>query len=207
MSTIVLHLSATLASGDSVATATLLSLEEYLTLPLPEGGVGYEYDDGRVIKVPGHNLENAKIQSKVIRVFGSFLDTTRLDIDVLCPTGYWLTPNVERIPDVSLLSAAKAAAMEVFHGSLRGAPDAAIEIVSPNESATELERKVDQYLGAGVMAVILIYPETRHVLVYRPSGEARRLGTGEALELPDLLPSLKLPIDEWFPTPAGSSQA
>ncbi|SPF52177.1 conserved hypothetical protein [Candidatus Sulfopaludibacter sp. SbA4] len=192
MSTIVLHLSATLAS--------VLSIEEYLTLPVPENRVGYEYDDGKVIEVPAHNLENAKIQSKVIRLFGSFLDTARLDIDVLCPTGYWLSPNVERVPDVSLLSAAKAAAMEVFHGSLRGAPDAAIEIVSPNESATELERKVDQYLAAGVLAVILVYPETRHVLVYRPNGEARRLGTGDALELPDLLPGMKLPIDEWFTT-------
>ena len=183
-----------------MATATLLSLEEYLTLPVPEDRVGLEYDEGRVIEVPGHNLPNAKIQSKVMHSFSTFLDTTKLDIDVAGPTGYWLTPNVERIPDVSLLSAAKAAAMEVFHGSLRGAPDAAIEIVSPNESATELERKVDQYLVAGVMAVILIYPETRHVQVYRPNGEGRRLGTGNALELPELLPGLKLPIDEWFPT-------
>ena len=179
-----------------MATATLVSLEEYLALPVREGG--YEYDEGRVIEVPTQTRPNAKIQLEVGRLLGNFIHEAGLDIDILGPTGYWLTPTVERIPDVSLIRNTKAAAMEVFHGSLRGAPDAAIEIVSPSESATELDRKADQYLAAGTIAVILIYPETRHVHVFRASSDALRLGIGDALELPELLPGLRLPVDELF---------
>jgi Uma2 family endonuclease len=179
---------------------TLLSLEEYLALPAPD--IGREYDEGRVIELSAHRRRNSNIQSNVIFSLLGSVRAAGLDIDVSSPTGYWLTPNVERVPDVSLIRRAKADAMEVFYGSLRGAPDVAIEIVSPNESATELERKTDQYLAAGVLAVILIYADTRHVHVCRPRGETRRLGPGEALEIPELLPGFKLPIDELFPAAA-----
>jgi len=42
---------------------------------------------------------------------------------------------VERIPDVCVIRRDKADSMEVFHGSLRGAPDLAIEIISKNDTA------------------------------------------------------------------------
>jgi len=180
-----------------MATATLVALEEYLALPVKEG-VSYEYDDGRVIEVPAHSLQNAAIQLKAGRLVGNFVDTAGLDFIVAGPTGFWLTPTVERLPDVCALRRDKAASMEVFRGSRRGAPDLAIEIVSRNETAAEVERKIDQYLAAGVVAVVLLYPESRHVRVCRRSGEARRLGAGEALEIPELFPGLKVPIDKLF---------
>jgi Uma2 family endonuclease len=184
-----------------MGVTTLLSLEEYLALPVPERGS--EYDEGRVIELPAHSKMNADVQANVIISMGNFIRASGLDIDISGPTGYWLTPNVERVPDVSLIRGARVAAMEAFHGSLRGAPDVAIEVVSPSESATDLERKVDQYLAAGVLAVILIYPDTKHVHVSQPGGNTVRLSTGEALEIPELLPGFKLPIDELFPAAAS----
>jgi len=181
-----------------MATATLISLEEYLALPLKED-VSYEYDEGRVIEVPTHNVDSARIQARAIVVLDKHLEESRGALFVTGPTGFWLNAQVERIPDVCVLRADKLAAMEVFHGSRRGAPDLAIEIVSPNESATELERKIDQYLAAGVTGVVLLYPESRHVRVCRTSGETRRLGAGEFLEIAELLPGLRIPIDDLFP--------
>jgi Uma2 family endonuclease len=177
-----------------MATATLLSLEEYLALPAQEG-VPYEYDEGRVIEVPAHSLENAEIQARTI---AKLLEVAPGDFIVAGPTGFWLTPQVERIPDVCLIRRDKAASMEVLRGSRRGAPDLAIEIISPNENAGEVERKIDQYLAGGVAAVVLLYRDSRHVRICRPSGETRRLGAGEALEIPELLPGLTIPIDELF---------
>jgi Uma2 family endonuclease len=180
-----------------MATATLVSLEEYLALPVQEG-VSYEYDAGRVIEVPAHNLENAEIQMLAGELFRAAARSAGVDFIVAGPTGFWLNPTVERIPDVCVIRREKGASMEVFHGSRRGAPDLALEIVSPNDTAAEVERKIDQYLAAGVAAAVLLYPESRHVRVCRRSGEARRLGAGEALEIPELFPGLKIPIDELF---------
>ena len=179
-----------------MAAGTLVSLEEYLALP--ESKTGREYDKGRVIELSAPSQLHADVQMNVGYAFKAFLLTSGLGIGLRGPTGYWLTPEVERVPDVSLVRLTKLAALEVFHGSVRGAPDVAIEIISPNEHAGELEREVEQYLAAGVLAVILIYPDSQHVHVHRPRGEARRLGTGDTLEIPELLPGFKLAIDEIF---------
>lgn len=181
-----------------MGTATLLSLEDYLALPRKEG-LPYEYDEGRVIEVPAQSLENAEIQARTI---GKLLGLLHGDFIVAGPTSFWLTPQVERVPDVCVLRRDKAASMEVLHGSRRGAPELAIEIISHSESAAEVERKIDQYLAAGVTAVVLLYPESRHVRVCRTSGETRRLGAGEFLEIPELLPGLRIPIDDLFPPQA-----
>jgi Uma2 family endonuclease len=175
-----------------MAAATILSLEEYFALA-PKEGVSYEYDEGRVIEVPTHSLENAELQARTI---AKLLEATPDDFIVAGPTGFWLTPEVERIPDLCVIRRDKAVLMEVFHGSRRGAPEVAIEIISPNDNAAEVERKIDQYLAAGVMAVVLLYRDSRHVRVCRPSGEERRLKAGETLEIPELFPGLTIPIDD-----------
>lgn len=179
-----------------MATGTLISIEEYLTLPVPKAGS--EYDEGRVIELSLASLEHGAIQLRVGGSLDNFIKSAALDLIASGPTGYWLSPEVERGPDVSVIRRDKAAAMERFHGSLRGAPDAAFEIISPSESAADLERKVNQYLAAGVSAVFLIYPDSRHVWVYRPAGEARRFGSGDVLEIPELLPGFQLPVNELF---------
>ena len=181
-----------------MATQTLISLEEYLALPVKEG-VNYEYDQGRVIEVPSHSLDNAEIQLNVGHLFRIFVDAAKLDFIVAGPTGFWLTPEVERIPNVCVIRRDRAESMEVFHGSRRGAPDLAIEIVSRHDTAEEMERKIDQYLAAGAAAVVVLFPEGRHIRVCRPSGETRRLSAGETLEISELLPGLRIPIAELFP--------
>ena len=51
-------------------------------------------------------------------------------------------------------------------GYLAQAPLVAVEVVSPSNSATDMERKVSQYLSAGSMEVWLLYPDTRRLHVY-----------------------------------------
>jgi hypothetical protein len=48
------------------------------------------------------------------------------------------------------------------------------------------------------LACILIYADARHVYLYRPDGQDRHQGSGESLEIPELLPGFKLLIDELF---------
>lgn len=181
-----------------MATATLVSLEDYLALPRKDG-LAYEYDEGRIIEVPAQSLENAEIQMIVGEALRAAVRKAGLPYIVAGPTGFWLAPEVERIPDISVLRRDKAAAMEIFHGSRRGAPDLAVEIISPADSAAEVERKIDQYLAAGARAVVLLYPDSRHVRICRPEGETRRLGAADVIELPELLADVKIPVAELFP--------
>ncbi len=79
-----------------------------------------------------------------------------------------------------------------------GAPDLAIEVVSPNDLAQEGERNVQESLTAGAAMGRVLYPETRHVIVDRPSGEARILGEKDALEGANVLPGVACQVEELF---------
>ena len=79
-----------------------------------------------------------------------------------------------------------------------GAPELAIEVVSPSESAADLNRKVELLLKAGSLAVWVPYPKQREVRVFLPNGVAYRKGLGDTLSMPELLPGWEFPVARLF---------
>ena len=51
-------------------------------------------------------------------------------------------------------------------GYLAQAPLVAVEVVSPGNTAADLDLKVTQYLGAGTLEVWLLYLDTRRLFIY-----------------------------------------
>lgn len=106
-------------------------------------------------------------------------------------------PDRVRSPDVWFLSHGrlKEVAREGFY---EGAPDLAVEVVSPGEEAEAVLAKVLDYLGAGARAVWLVYPELQAVEVYGRGREGRLLRPGEVLEGGEALPGFRLPLKALF---------
>ncbi|MEX0819029.1 MAG: Uma2 family endonuclease, partial [Pirellulaceae bacterium] len=84
-------------------------------------------------------------------------------------------------------------------GHIRIAPDLAIEVVSPNDLAVYIDGKIDEYLQAGVRLIWVVYPETKHVLIYRAGTTVQRLGVEDELSGEDVLPGFRLAISKIFP--------
>jgi Uma2 family endonuclease len=78
------------------------------------------------------------------------------------------------------------------------APDLAVEVVSPSETADEVREKVRDFLGAGVPLVWTIYPRTHEVIVHTPDGLARTYGEADTLVFPDTLPGFSCLVAELF---------
>lgn len=80
-------------------------------------------------------------------------------------------PDVVRAPDVCFISAARlmTAAQQGF---FEGAPDLVVEILSPDDRASDVLEKVRQYLEAGARLVLVADPQTQTVSVHHPSGDA-----------------------------------
>jgi Uma2 family endonuclease len=78
--------------------------------------------------------------------------------------GYILArePLTIRQPDVSVLSEARIQGTEE-DSYFEGAPELAVEVVWPSDSAEDLEVMVKQYLNAGAEQVWVLYPKTRDV--------------------------------------------
>src|SRR5258706_12086939 len=83
-------------------------------------------------------------------------------------TGYILFPDRKtvRAPDVGFIS--KACKTPTTGKFIPIPPDMAVEVVSPTETASQIRKKVAQYLKAGTRLVWVIYSEERLVDVFRP---------------------------------------
>jgi Uma2 family endonuclease len=110
-----------------------------------------------------------------------------------------LDPDTVRGPDVSYISADRVQVAGIPLGYWRLAPDLAVEIVSPGDTADEVREKVREYLAAGTRLVWVVYPTTREVISHTPDGLARTFGQDATLESPEVLPGFACAVAELFP--------
>lgn len=119
---------------------------------------------------------------------------------VMVETGYRLAtdPDTVRSPDVSFLAADKIPPTGLPEGFISGPPDLAVEIVSPNDTATEIQAKVQDYLTHGAQLVWVIYPQQRLVVVYRPDGTAKTVHEADTLTAAPLIPDFSCQVAQIF---------
>jgi Uma2 family endonuclease len=107
-------------------------------------------------------------------------------------------PNKVRIPDVSFTRKARVPADGPAEGHGRVAPDLAVEVISPNDTAKDLTRKINDFLGAGIPLIWVVDPDTRTVQVFRLDGSAQNLKIGDFLDGEDILPGFRLEVASIF---------
>lgn len=112
-------------------------------------------------------------------------------------------------PDVGFVAADRLPA-QLPEKFVPFAPDLAAEIVSPGDTADEVDTKVTTYLRYGTRLVWVIYPSKRAVRVYRlgsPPTESRFrvLTIADTIDGEDVVPGFVLPVRDLFgertPTP------
>src|SRR5437588_3072687 len=133
------------------ATA-LLTSEQYLALPDEFDKSGNRVKDeligGEVVKVPPpsqlHNLRKINIIAELVHYERTH---RKLAVKVLAEMAFIVTPHDTFVPDGSVILKSRLSPRK--HKYITGAPELAIEVVSPTETATHLKSKVDAYLAGG----------------------------------------------------------
>lgn len=95
------------------------------------------------------------------------------------------SPDTVRGPDVSYVRADRIPTSGVPEGFWVLAPDLAVEIVSPSETADEVRAKVRDFLDAGTPLVWTIYPRSSEVVMHTPDGVARTYRGEDVLAAPE----------------------
>jgi Uma2 family endonuclease len=83
-------------------------------------------------------------------------------------------------------------------GFIRGAPDLAVEVISPTNRWADIRAKVRQYFEAGSRRVWIVDPETRSVVVHTSPDASRTLTADDTLEGGDVLPGFRLEVAQLF---------
>lgn len=154
---------------------------------------------GSLVREPPPGGEHGGIAVTVAWHLYSFVREHRSG-RVFGEAGYVLAsdPDTVRAPDASFVSARRLATGAWRGPYFVGAPDLAIEVVSPGDTAREVEGKVGEYLAAGGRAVWAIDPRRETVTVHEPGRQPITLGRGEVLDGAPCLPGLRLPVAEIF---------
>ncbi len=109
-------------------------------------------------------------------------------------------PKTGRRPDASFVCSERATDEWLDSGYSKIAPDLAVEVISANDLAYEVERKTIEYLNAGVRLIWNVDPENRLVVVHRLDGSVTRLRKSATLDGEDVLLGFSCPVADLFPT-------
>jgi Uma2 family endonuclease len=177
---------------------TLLTAEEFFWLYSHKEG-DYELVKGEVIEMPPPGGVHGGVAVNIASSLNTHVRQHQLG-RVVVETGFCLgcRPDTVRGPDVAFVRQERVPPEGMPRAFFQGPPDLAVEVVSPSDTAAELETKVYEYLDSGAQRVWVFYPDTRRVAVHRPDGTARWYTEEDTLEDTELLPGFSLPIREVF---------
>lgn len=183
-----------------------MTAKVYLTLEefdrLPDDGMRHEVNKGELITMtlpmPRHN----RVVRRIYDALNEYLRRTRLGEPFFPGTPFILSregePLILRGPDVAYISTARLHMVDP-NKRIKGAPDLAVEVVSPNDSTKDMLQKTAQYISAGSHTIWIVYPELKEVRVFEAAGGMRILTEHDALDCPGLLPGFAVTVAELFP--------
>ena len=177
---------------------TLLTAEEFFRLYSHKDG-RYELVDGEVVEMAPVNEQHGAVALNIGAGFNLYSRQSGIG-RASVETGYRLriSPDTVRGPDVSFVVAGKEAWESLGDGFSPDAPDIAVEVVSPSNTAAEIERKVGEYLAAGSQRVWVVYTSSRNVLAHRAEGATITYSGDEVITDEELLPGFSLPLSDIF---------
>jgi Uma2 family endonuclease len=177
-------------------------------LRMPDGD-RYELIDGKLVEI-NVSVLSSLVAAQLLHRLTAFCEPNNLawifgaDCGCQCFPGY---PRKVRKPDGLLVLRDRLSTAQLDEGFLRIPPDLAIEVVSPNDLAYEVEVKVQEYLEAAVHLVWVVYPTTRTVHIHRSDGSTALIRSGGELTGEDVLPGFVCRVDDLFPALPATTPA
>lgn len=173
-----------------------LSVEEFDEwVYLPENiNRDFEYIGGKIVEVVSNGVSSC-IGAYIGGVLSVFVKRKNLGWVTGADGGY-VVMGQRYIPDVAFISKARQAA-ESTAGYNPIPPDLAVEVLSPSNSAENVQEKVENYLKANVL-VWVVDPDRQEVDVYEPHGVKKTLTVNDTLDGGNVLNGFKLPVKDIF---------
>jgi len=164
---------------------------------MPNDGWSYDLVDGELRRMVPAGQEHGRVAMNLGARLSQFVRERALGVVFAAETGFLLRrqPDTVRAPDVAFVSTSR---LSTAAGFFPGAPDLAVEVVSPSDSFVDVEDKVFDWLGAGAQGVIVINPRKRAASIYRAKDNILLLTESDTLDLSFVIPGFSIAVRDLF---------
>jgi len=176
-----------------MATATLMTSTEFLARPdeFDQGGnrIREELIGGQIVKMPHTSKRHDVTKNDIGDALALHLRAhPELRLRSLIEIAFDVSPQDCFVPDVAVLRIERLAEEGRI---LKGAPEIAVEVISPTDTVDKIREKIAAYLENGANSVWIFYRDGS-VAVHTATG-VRELKGDQPLEDP-LLPGFSVPV-------------
>jgi Uma2 family endonuclease len=179
------------------SSTRLLTADDLARLPREDRR--YELVQGRVVRMTPVGFRHGRIVVRVAALLDRHVRGHGLGA-VLAEVGFTLgtNPDTVRAPDIAFIRQDRMP-VPAPRGFWSGAPDLAVEVLSPEDRTAEVDAKIQEYLDRGTRAVAIVDPERRSATVHRArTPPAAIAADGGSLDLSDVVPGFTCPLRELF---------
>ncbi len=166
-------------------------------MQLPDDGNVYELVGGQ-LEMSQAGLEHGEIAARLFTPLRSFVVERKLGIVVAASTGFWMKPGNARSPDIGFIARERLRGRRPTKKFFQGAPDLAVEVISPNDVWQKLNQKIAELFANGTRLAWAISPGDQTVLVYHSAQPDRILKAGDLLDGEDVVPGFSMPVADLF---------
>ena len=182
-----------------------LTIEDYELFP--DDGQRHELIDGEHVVTAAPVVHHQRVLVRLVSLLHVFVEEHGLGEVLPAPTDVVLSRHDVLQPDVLFVSSARSA---IVTRRIEGAPDLAVEVLSPSSRRTDEVLKRRRYETFAVAELWIVDPEIDVVRVYRRESSERfgrpaelAAERGDALETP-LLPGLTVDLGRLFRRPPNA---
>jgi Uma2 family endonuclease len=177
----------------------LMTADELLAMP--DDGFCYELIKGELIKVsPPPGYEHGLVTMNIAGPLYEYIKRHNLGKIYAAETGFLLeqNPDTVRAADVAFIIRERIEKAGPVKGYWKGAPDLAVEVLSPRDTIGRVEGKVAEWLGGGTRAVWVVSPKLHTVTIYRSLTDIVTLTENDTLDGGVVVPGFQLSIADIF---------
>jgi Uma2 family endonuclease len=168
---------------------------------LPEDGFIHEVVDGELVMSPKNNYEHEGICGRLFAALHGFNRRHRLGVLRGSSAGHWMLNRNCRAPDLSFIPKERLLKLGFSPKARKffpGAPDLAVEVLSPNNTRAEIDARLRDFFASGTQIAWIINPDTESAEVCHSLIQRALIGPGGELDGEHLLPGFRYPIADLF---------
>jgi len=180
-----------------MSTKALLTSEDLWKIVAD--GSRYELSRGELVPMTPVGLQHSAIVGRLGKLLSNYVDEKQLGI-VGMEGGFKLMrePDTLRAPDLHFVSKARLAKEGITQKFADYPPDLAVEVLSPEDTASEIQKKVEEYLAGGVPLVWVVDPANQKVTVYRSLQDIKILSADQELDGGEVISGFRTKIANIF---------